>query len=96
MYIILIMSVITFVAVILVIKRLCHKGTSSELKKVVIKRHIIYFVFFVLFLFHTNLHLLDKELKEYVSMDSYYLIAAVTNTVGIFMALIRLLEPYVL
>ena len=95
MYTILAISLVTLTSVVYVMKRLCTRSTSTELKKVLLKRHIVYFVFFILFLFHTNLHLLDKQIREYLSMKSYYLIATITNSVGICLAALRFFEPYV-
>ena len=96
MYVILLMSLVSLLSVIFVVKRLCTKSTSSDLKKVLLKRHLVYFVFFLLFLFHTNLHLLDKQIKEYWSTIDLYNVATLTNSVGIALATLRFIEPYVL
>ena len=89
------MSLVTMASVIYVIKRLCTKSTSGEMKQVLLKWHIVYFVFFIVFLFRSNLHLFDKQIREFISMDTYFIIATSANSVGICLALLRFLEPYV-
>ena len=48
-------ELVTFVCGCVVIYLLCQKRTSNELKKLVLKRHMLYFAFYLLFMISQNI-----------------------------------------
>ena len=49
-------ELLTFVCGCIIIYLLCQKRTSNELKKLVLKRHMAYFAFYLLFMIATNIY----------------------------------------
>ena len=89
-------TLITIVAATILVFRLKQQGTSQELRTVVLKRHILYFCFFFIFMVHTNMHVLDKiGIIRNVSKDGFWVIAQITNLSGLSFAIIRFIEPFV-
>jgi len=86
---------IVIVATILVIQRLKIKGTSAELKKKVFERHIIYSLFYVTSLMQVYIHFYSPYLLKHVSQTGFQVMELINNFIGIPLALIRLLEPFV-
>ena len=54
-----------YIMVGLTIKRLCMRGTSSNLRKMVAKRHLIYIVFFTLKMVQFGLDQADIEIYDF-------------------------------
>ena len=77
-----VMSVMTILPFFLVMIRLLKKGTSEKLKRLVIKRHAIYFLAYFVYLFDVS----GMGISETIIY---------ANFIGFFLALLRLFEPYV-
>ena len=54
---------ITVISFILILINIRNQGTSKELKVLIIKRHILYFVFYIAFAFIPLFELSDSNLK---------------------------------
>jgi hypothetical protein len=78
----------THFSVLVTIRLLCRKGTSSELKMRVLLRHFTYLViydcYFIFGLFYA---------LKIVSVNRW---GYILNGLGVFLGLIRFFEPYVL
>ena len=48
-------ELVTFVCGFMVIYLLCQERTSPQLKQLVLKRHMLYFVFYILYMIDQNL-----------------------------------------
>lgn len=90
-----VLGLTSLLATILVLKRLAMKGTSRKLKMTVLKRHILYAFFYLLSLVQVLIHFFHHEAVEIVGQKGYDLLESVLDSLGIYLALSRLLEPYV-
>lgn len=95
-YLVYFFSGITIGMAILVVYRLAQRSTSRELRCLVLKRHLIYFVMYFLLLFHVTTHFFSAEFKKLLGgADTFYWLGASLNVVGLILAFTRLFEPYV-
>lgn len=92
------MHVLAGVIVVMVLAlliRLQFKGMSMKMKKVIMKRHISYFVFYLIFIIHTFQHLFNTYLRSKWDDVVYYSIGGAFNSIGFFLAFVRFSEPYI-
>ena len=86
-------ELVTFVCGCIVINLLCQKRTSPELKKLVLKRHMLYFAFYLLFMISNNIN--ELVMDHHTKVVPHLYTDAVRNIFGLPLALIRISEPYV-
>ena len=86
----------TIISTILVLMRLKSSGTSTELKEIVYKRHILYAIFYTSFLIEALKSFFFGEIvtggRAFIIDDWIELAIA---PFGIILAVIRIAEPYV-
>ena len=83
---------------------LTREGTSKDLRKKIVKYQVVYFAFYFINLISCTYDLWDiqftwfkqDELSNHISVEiALYIIEILFCIVGVPMAIIRLLEPYV-
>jgi len=95
------LSLTVIMSAVLISYRLCFKGTSKEFKLIILKRHMTYFLFYLVYFLRLNfVSILDYiENTGYRTTikdaEIYFISEAIGDTVGIILAIIRLSEPYV-
>jgi hypothetical protein len=94
----------TLIPSILVIKRLCKKGTSREVRMKVIKRHISFLVIYLICIVQViedQTHFIEEYYSkengwdEEISEKARDIVDYLFNATGILLAMIRLIEPFV-
>ena len=86
----------TIISIILVLIRLKTVGTSTELKRIVYKRHIIYAIFYISFLIEALKTIFFGDIIK--GDKAFYIddwIELVFAPFGIILAIIRMAEPFV-
>jgi hypothetical protein len=98
--------VVTIISTCLVIHRLCKRGTSRELRKKVIRRHITFFLVYLICIvqnFEDQKSFLSDFLKTKIFnsnsdpryIRTFQIIEYVFAFTGVVIAFIRLSEPFV-
>ena len=91
-------AVFTIFPAVLVAKRLFVKGTSDDLRKKVLKRHIIYIVLYmgVLWSIFFDLFEWSNSYTAYLGSTGYYIVSFLFfELIGVPIAIIRISEPFV-
>lgn len=60
---------VTIPTIVIIIKRLLVKSTSRDLKTKILKRYILYFLFYLIFMIQTILQFVESYLKINSEMD---------------------------
>ena len=94
---ILLISIVSFA---LVVVRLCQKGTSQDLRQKVLRRHVTYFLVYLMIVFGDLVDFFGISLlfenKPEIYTDIWDLVMILMFDIsGTFLALIRLMEPWV-
>ena len=89
------LSFITIITELLVLKRLFKRGTSNDLKEVIVTRHLAYFLVYLLFLCKVNYDLFNVKAKELLGITVYFYVDAFLYTSGFMLSIIRINEPFV-
>jgi hypothetical protein len=90
-----VMGIVAFTATLLVLKRLTLEGTSKQLKSKVFKRHLLYAYLYLLSLIQVLVHFFHDESIEIIGQHIYDYLESLLDSLGIFLALVRLFDPYV-
>lgn len=83
-------AVVTFFVSMCIMFRLLVKGTPDELRKVVVKQHMLYLVFYLIFILWSFKTYIENKWGK---SSSY--IHWITNSVGFFLACVRFSEPFI-
>ena len=93
-----VLMIVTVIPVVLIAKRLCMKGTSKDLKKKVLTRHITYFVLYmiVLMTIYVDLYNLNDYFIKYLSDIGFNIVNFIFfEFIGVAIAYVRISEPIV-
>ena len=85
----------TVITIVLVLLRLRIQGTSKDLKEKVLRRHILYFALYCVYLLQLLQHFNSYWLKKLMTEGAFYWVGACFNVIGVLLAATRLAEPFV-
>ena len=83
------------VSVILICVRLSKRATSKQLKHIILKRHIIYFIIFIPFIVLAELHFSRAKRQGIVDRSTYSIFKGCLSMSGLGLGMVRICDPYI-
>jgi glycopeptide antibiotics resistance protein len=94
------LSVMIYAIVFLTMKRLCSKGTSPKLRRLVARRHLLYMAVFTLRIIQFSSDLFSDHNFEASDQSAkrrvWNIVDVFLNSLGLLLLVVILTEPYVL